>query len=275
MKNIFSLEDKVIVLTGSTGYLGKYFARALLDFGARVLLLGRNQEKLEAFLAELKKEYPRGEFATYCFDHYDHDEAKRQYEKIIAAEKKIDVFINNAFDFSKKTGFNDPSGRWENVTYEKAVTMFDSAFYWAFQAIQVFGPVMKKQGSGSIINIGTFHADHPPMKGIYEGTTIFNPIMYGPQKAALKLLTKRMAVELAPEVRVNMISPGPVPNIAGKSANAITKDDPVLSRLSKRIVLSRMGHPTDLTGALIYFSSDASSWTTGVNFVIDGGYDVA
>lgn len=272
---MFSLKNKTVILTGSTGYLGKYFARALADFGARVLLLGRNQEKLDSLLGELQKEYPESQCAVYCFDQYDHEEARRQYERMIAEEKKIDILINNAFDFSKNTGFNDPSGRWENVTYEKAVTMFDSAFYWAFQAIQIIGPVMKQQGSGSIINIGTFHADHPPMKGIYEGTTIFNPIIYGPQKAALKLLTKRMAVELAPEVRVNMISPGPVPNTAGKSANAITKDDPVLSRLSKRILFDRMGHPTDLTGAVIYFASDASSWTTGVNFVIDGGYDVA
>lgn len=272
---MFSLKDKTVILTGATGYLGKYFARALADFGAHVILIGRNQEKLDALLSELKQSHPEGQFAAYCFDQYDHDESKKQYEKIIETEKKIDVLINNAFDFSKHTGFNDPSGRWENVTYEKAAAMFDSAFYWAFQAMQIFGPLMKKQGNGSIINIGTFHADHPPMKGIYEGTTIFNPIIYGPQKAALKLLTKRMAVELAPEVRVNMISPGPIPNTEGKSANAITKDDPVLSRLSKRILFDRMGRPTDLTGALIYFASDASGWTTGVNFLIDGGYDVA
>lgn len=275
MSTLFSLKGKTAVLTGSTGYLGKYFARTLADFGARVLLLGRSQEKLDLFLTELKKEYSEGQFAVYCFDQYDHEEARRQYEKMIAQEKKIDVLINNAFDFSKNTGFNDPSGMWENVTYEKAVAMFDSAFYWTFQAMQIFGPAMKKQGNGSIVNIGTFHADHPPMKGIYEGTTIFNPIIYGPQKAALKLLTKRMAVELAPEVRVNMISPGPIPNIESKSANAITKNDPVLSRLSKRILFDRMGHPTDLTGVLIYFASDASRWTTGANFVIDGGYDIS
>lgn len=199
--------------------------------------------------------------------------ARDCYEQIISTSR-VDVLINNAFDFGKKTGFNTHDGRLENATYEQLLASFESGSYWAIQATQALGFAMKEQGSGSVINISSMYAISVPPPHLYEGTDRFNPPGYSMAKAGLLQFTKYAASFLSPEVRVNAISPGAIPNLEKKTDNSISIDDPVLQKLSRKILLQRMGHPRDLVGGLIYLASDASSYVTGQNIVIDGGFTI-
>lgn len=266
--DLFSLEGKTAVLTGAGGFFGRYFAEALLDSGANVILLERSPETM-GFLSERVRDRCKSFFA----DLYDHKAAQNCYRKILS-DNRVDILINNAFDFSQKTGFNTLAGKLENAIFEQLQACFESGVYWAIQATQIFGYAMKKQGNGSIVNICSMYAVVVPSPDLYEGTDKFNPPGYSMAKAGLLQFTKYTASFLSPEVRVNAISPGAIPNTESQGPNAITGSNPVLERLSRKILLKRMGHPQDLIGALIFLASDASSYITGQNIIIDGGLTV-
>lgn len=265
MSNIFSLEGKIAVLTGAAGFFGRYFTQALSNAGSLVIAIDRKGEDLE------KLEVPHK--VCYCVDLYDRGTVAKVYDALLK-KYRVDILVNNAFDFSLKTGFNDPSGKLENISYEQIKASFDSGIYWAVQATQALGLDMKKRGKGSIINIGSMYGIVGPSPDLYEGTDKFNPPGYSIAKAGLLQFTRYAASFLSPEVRVNAISPGAIPNLEGHGHNAITEDNPVLKRLHQKILLKRMGHPNDLVGALIFLASDASSYITGQNIVIDGGLTV-
>lgn len=275
-RNLFSLEGKTIVLTGAAGFFGRYFADALLVQGARkIYLMDRNVDGLQAMKDAFRQSYPQQEVETRPLDQNDHAAARKTYDDIIA-DGPVDVLINNSFDFSKRTGFNDQSGRLESATFEQLQAAFDSGIYWAIQATQAFGHAMKQRGSGSIINICSMYALVVPSPDLYEGTDTFNPPGYSMAKAGLLQFTRYAASFLSPEVRVNALSPGAIPNTDTESEkpNAIKGTSLVLERLQKKILLKRMGHPKDLIGGLGYLASDASGYVTGQNIVIDGGLTV-
>jgi len=265
---LFSLKGKTAVLTGAGGFFGRYFTRALLEQGAKVILIGLSPKTQKFFSQEFENRYQ-----SFFVDLYNREAAKECYEKILDANR-VDILVNNAFDFSAKTGFNTEAGKLENATFEQLQASFESGIYWAIQTMQVFGYAMKKQGGGSIINICSMYGIVAPSPDLYEGTDKFNPPGYSMAKAGLLQFTRYSASFLSPEVRVNAISPGAIPNTESQSHNAITKDNPVLERLSKKILLKRMGRPKDLVGALVFLASDASSYITGQNIIIDGGLTV-
>lgn len=266
--NLFSLNGKTVVLTGAGGFFGRYFTRALLENGARVILIEQSLAALKFFSQAHEDRYE-----SRFLDLYNRQAAKECYEKILSANR-VDILVNNAFDFSQKTGFNTPDGRLENATFEQLQASFEAGIWWAIQATQTFGLAMKKQGSGSVINICSMYGVVVPSPDLYEGTDKFNPPGYSMAKAGLLQFTKYAASFLSPEVRVNAISPGVIPNTESQGPNAITENNPVLERLLKKIILKRMGHPSDLTGALVFLASDASSYMTGQNIIIDGGLTV-
>ena len=268
----FSLEGKTAVLTGAAGFFGRHFTRAFLDSGARVVLIDRAGEFLTAFGEELQAAYGPNRASVVRVDLYDRAAAAAAF-RTIADSHPPDILVNNAFDFSSATGFNVPEGRFECATYDQFRACFDAGVYWAFHATQVIGGEMRRLGSGSIINIGTMYADAVPNPSLYGGTAQFNPWGYSASKGALLQLTRSSAAQLAPKVRVNMISPGAIPNL--ENTHTSNPPDPRVSdRLLGKILLRRMGHPHDLTGGLIFLASDASRYITGQNLKIDGGITV-
>lgn len=266
--NRFSLKGKTAVVTGAGGFFGRHFTRALLEHDAKVILIELAPATLKFFSQTYEDRYE-------CFfvNLYNRQAVRDCYRKIITANQ-VDILLNNAFDFSTKTGFNTEEGKLENATFEQLQASFESGIYWAIQATQEFGREMKNRGKGSIINICSMYALVVPSPDLYDGTDRFNPPGYSMAKAGLLQFTKYAASFLSPEVRVNAISPGAIPNLEGQSANSIAANDPVLKKLSDKILLKRMGHPEDLTGALIFLASNASSYMTGQNIVIDGGLTI-
>lgn len=275
-QDTFSLKGKTAVVTGAAGFFGGYFVRGLLDAGARVVAIDHSPEKLAQLRENTVAEYGERSLATVATDQYDQAGTEDVFKKILEEEGRVDVLVNNAFDFSKRTGFNTPAGKLEHATYKQIEKTFQAGVYWAIQATQLFGKVMKEQGKGSIVNICSMYGVVVPSPKLYEGTEKFNPPGYSMAKAGLLQFTRYAASFLGPEVRVNAISPGAFPNLESKSHNAVSANEEgdFLKRLSDRTLLGRTGHPRELVGGLIYLASDASSYVTGHNLVIDGGWTV-
>jgi gluconate 5-dehydrogenase len=270
---MFSLEGKTAVLTGASGFLGRTFALALLANGARVVALGRS-ERLVSEAKGWADAFGADKIAVKQIDMYDVAALDALCKGIAAEEKTVDVLINNAHELGAATGFNVPEGSLENSSFDQWQRNLQGGVYWAVQTTQTLGLKMKAQGQGSIINIATMYASVAPRPQLYEGTTSLNPPGYSASKAALVAFTRYTASFWGREgVRANCISPGPFSNtedVAGE--NSVAEDSPFVTRLKGYTVMNRIGRPIELCGALLFLASDASTYVTGQNLNVDGGW---
>jgi len=273
LPGLFSLSGKTAVVTGAAGYLGRVFTEALLEAGARVVLMGRGA-KLAADAARLRGKHGDQAVDAEVVDFLDQDAYRRALGAVADRHGAIDVLVNNAFEFSKETGFNDPSGRMESISRDQWMRALEAGVYWHALATQVLAERMAKHGSGSIINVSSMYAVVSPDPAMYEGTDAFNPPSYGAAKAALLALTRYTAAFYGRRgVRCNALLPGAFPNL-GRDAYNAPRNDEFLQRLSDSTVLGRYGEPADLKGAIVFLASDASRYVTGQCLSVDGGWTI-
>lgn len=273
IRTIFALEEKTVVLTGATGFLGRTFAHALLVNGAKVIALGRSDRLLREG-RKWAEQYGADKVVVHQIDMYDDDALRTLCAEIAERETTIDVLVNNAYELGPQTGFNTPSGSLENSSFEQWQRNLQSGVMFAVATTQTLGTRMKSQGFGSIVNIATMYSAVAPRPQLYEGTTSLNPPGYSASKAALTAFTRYTASFWGNDgVRANCISPGPFSNTEDlEGANSVAEDSPFVQRLKGYTLLNRIGRPAELCGALLFLASDASSYVTGQNFFVDGGW---
>lgn len=274
LDSLFSLEGKTAVLTGASGFLGRTFALALLANGARVVALGRS-DRLKTEAESWANQFGADKISVKQIDMYDVAALNDLCDAIAAEEPSVDILINNAHELGSATGFNIPEGSLENSTFDQWQRNLQGGVYWAVQTTQRLGVRMKQAGRGSIINIATMYASVAPRPQLYEGTTSLNPPGYSASKAALAAFTRYTASFWGPVgVRANCISPGPFSNTedVGTGQNAVGEDSPFVQKLKGYTVLNRIGRPRELVGALLFLASDASTYVTGQNLNVDGGW---
>lgn len=273
LHEIFDISNKCILLTGSCGFFGRYISKTFLEVGAKVILLSRS-ERLSEQVGDYRKKFGKEAATGFQVDFYKRKELEKVL-KVITKQSEIDVVVNNAYDLSKKTGFNTPRGHLENSTYNQWKSAFESGIYWAVLTTQAVAEQFKRKKKGSIINISSMYGVVAPNPKLYEGTRIFNPPTYGVNKAGLVALTRYTASFWGRYgVRCNVILPGPFSNVESEGPNSVRAEDPFLERLKDNTVLHRIGHPYDLRGILIYLACDASSFMTGQAIRIDGGWTI-
>lgn len=274
LNSLFSLEGKTAVLTGASGFLGRTFALALLANGARVVALGRS-DRLQQEAARWAEQFGSDKIAVEQIDMYDSAALNQLCDRIAAREASLDILVNNAHELGAATGFNVPEGSLENSTFDQWQRNLQGGVYWAVQTTQRLGLRMKQQGRGSIINIATMYASVAPRPQLYEGTPSLNPPGYSASKAALVAFTRYTASFWGTSgVRANCISPGPFSNTEDidSGQNAVQEDSPFVQKLKGYTVLNRIGRPRELCGALLFLASDASTYVTGQNLNVDGGW---
>lgn len=263
----FSLHGKTALITGGAGYFGCHFVQGLREAGAAVIVIEK-PGKENPFSGDSLVDW-------HLVDLYDREATASMYDAILKNGKAVDILVNNAFEFSPRTGFGPLSVEdvFGDSTYEQLFMSFESGIWWAFQATKTFGREMRKRGSGSIINIASplgVIAPSPLTYRDFEHAP--NPPGYGIAKSGLLGLTRYAASFLAP-VRVNAILPGCIPNLkedperSGKSY-----EDGFLDQLSKRMILGRYGDVEELVGPLLFLASDASSYVTALSLHVDGGW---
>ena len=271
---LFSLDGKTVLLTGASGFLGRTMVRALLDNGATVLAFG-GSERVEKQTAPLNEEYGPGRVQAYRVDLYDTPAVEKALAQVNHEHPVVDVLVNNAHELGPRTGFNVPEGYLQDATMDGWMRNLTAGVYWAALTTQIIGAGMKTRGKGSIVNISTMYAVVAPSPHLYAGTNFINPPGYSASKAALLAFTRYTASFWGPYgVRANAILPGPFSNTEQDSDNSVAPGDPFLERLKGRTVLGRVGHPRELVGALLYLASDASTFTTGLALVVDGGWTI-
>jgi NAD(P)-dependent dehydrogenase (short-subunit alcohol dehydrogenase family) len=259
--SLFDLNDKVVLLTGATGYLGQTLAWGIARAGAKVVIHGRSQDKVDQLRQQMQSEGLSVQGLT--FDLNNHNQVKIQIEKVMEKNKTLDVLINNAYQGSAKS--------LENSTVEDFDNSLSSAVSANHYLIQQLLPFLKnagKEDGASIINIASMYALVSPKPQIYGNSGMNNPPYYGAAKAALIQFTRYLACHLAPEnIRVNSISPGAFP------PDRVTDNHPQFHQaLNEQVPLNRVGRPDELIGPVAFMASNASSYVTGTNLVVDGGW---
>jgi NAD(P)-dependent dehydrogenase (short-subunit alcohol dehydrogenase family) len=260
---LFRLDGRVAFLTGATGHLGRPMAKALASAGAHVVLSGRNQNALDAFAEELKSAGLNA--STACFDLTDEAAVRRHIGLIGERHGRLDVLVNNA----------SPSkpGTIESATSADFDQLYRVNVVAAFELLQAATPLLKEAGSrtpggASVINIASMYGTVSPDPSIYGTSGANNPPYYGAAKAALIQFTRYAACHLgAQRIRVNSISPGPFPD-----AKYLERDAAFHGQLKAKNPMHRTGDPAELKGPLLFLASDASSYVTGVNLAVDGGW---
>lgn len=252
--SIFSLTDKVVAITGGYGYLGKAISEGLVEFGAKVYVLGRSEEKFEAAFDK------PGNLRFQPCDVADSASIREAYGEILNLEGQIDVLINNAF-YSKG---QHP----EKITDEEWAFGIDGSLNSVYRCIREIIPHFKTQNSGKIINVSSMYGMVSPDFKVYDESPQFlNPPHYGAAKAGVIQLTKYYACYLGPDnIQVNAVTPGPFPS------KNVQQNDGFVNQLKAKNPLGRIGKPEDLKGAFVLLSSNASDFITGHNLVVDGGW---
>ena len=266
---MFDLTGKVALVSGGTGFLGSHFARALAQSGARVVTADL-QGPEETGAADLWGTLLSSRvFHQYC-DITDPDVTATVVERVAAEHGTIDVLINCAAIDPKFEG--DDTGALEAQQFTSFrlsdwQRSLDVNMTGTFLLTQAVCRVFEERGSGNLINICSTYGLLGPDQRIYnEGaeTTFVKPITYSVTKSAVLGFTRYLAAYYrGRNVRVNALTPGGVER---------DHDEEFLRRYSARTILGRMARPHELTGALVFLASDASSYMTGANLVVDGGW---
>jgi len=251
---MFSLTNKIALITGGYGHLGKTLTTSLRDAGASVIVCGRDENKFNRTFKE------RANIEFISMDVSSLDSIQRACRRIVDKHEKIDILVNNAFYCKGQTPDTISEDEWQ--------LGIDGVLNSVFRCTKAVVPYMKKQRSGNIINISSMYGVCSPDFKIYkEHTEFFNPPNYGVSKAAIIQMTKYYAAYYANKgIRFNCISPGAFPS------GPAQKEKSFMRRLENKIPLGRIGKPEDLKGVVIFLASDASSYIVGQNIIVDGGW---
>jgi NAD(P)-dependent dehydrogenase (short-subunit alcohol dehydrogenase family) len=254
----FRLDGRTAFLTGAAGHLGRAAAVALAEAGAHVILNGRTASKLEALAEEMSGAGLSASVAA--FDILDRDAAS----DFLGGLQRLDVLVNNAVSGLPKR--DDVEGlEGFRITLESGLT---AAYANVMAALPALEAAARATGGAAVINVTSIYGHVSPTPSIYGDTGLNSPPQYGATKGGLLQLTRYLACYLAPKgVRVNSLTPGIFPwdEVAGTYPE-------FLERVSRQTPLGRPGQAAEIGGPMVFLASDASSYMTGADLKIDGGW---
>lgn len=260
----FSLENKVVVLTGATGILGSLYSKRLAEAGATVVIADLDDSKCQALADSINGER-LGNAVGMPVDLNCEKSVVDWAKKITSTLGRVDVLINNAA--TKSTNFFAPLSEFPLKDWNQVMGVNVTG---AFLTCRELGTFMANQGIGSIINISSIYGVVGPDQRIYEGSwyedmggAINTPLIYSASKGAIIAMTRYLATYWgAKGVRTNTLTPGGV----SSGQNGVFEH-----KYSSRIPMGRMAQAEEMVGALLYLASDASSYVNGQNIIVDGG----
>jgi len=268
MRPSFQLDSEIAVVTGALGRLGPVWVEALLQAGAAVAAVDLPGIETPPGFQSLMDQYGEKRLRLYPGDICNMQDLQRIRTRCAGELGAPTVVVNNA-------GIDQPPGwvsgyRLTEIPAQVVEDILKVNLVGAFQVMQTFGETMTAQGRGSIINIGSLYAQVSPDPHLYDhidcDPPFLKPPAYGASKAALVNLTKYFAAHWAPfGVRVNALSPG---GVAGG------QDEAFKNKFGAKVPMGRMAEPGELGGPLVFLASAASSYITGVNLMVDGGFTV-
>ena len=254
---MFNLKGKLVLITGGGGLLGEMYAEAILENGGGVVVADLNDKAAQRVVEKLKQKYADSKAWAIKMDVTDPESVRRAAELFPA----VNVLINNAAKDPKVGGDGKISGFFETMSLEEWKDGIESILTGTFVCCQIFCDKFAKEGGGVVINISSDLGVIAPDQRIYKAGK--KPITYSAAKFGVIGMTKYLATYFADKnIRVNSLSPG-----------AVYVDQPkdFVDRLSQLIPLGRMARKDEYKGAIVFMCSNASSYMTGENIVMDGG----
>jgi NAD(P)-dependent dehydrogenase (short-subunit alcohol dehydrogenase family) len=251
---LFSINGRVIVLTGGAGLYGRGLAAMLAEAGATLVIASRDAGKLQQVAAE---ETARGHcIHAELLDQGDEQSVLALRDRVLAKFGRVDGLVNNAVARPMKSP-DAPVSAWEESLRVNATGLF--------LMTRAFGAAMCSRKSGSIVNIGSIQGMIGPSLELYASTDMGTPPPdYFFHKGGMENLTRYYAGVFGPHnVRVNCLAPGGFFN---------HQPEPFLTRYNEHTMLGRMADDRDLGGAVVFLLSDAAKYITGANLPVDGGY---
>jgi 2-deoxy-D-gluconate 3-dehydrogenase len=254
MKDLFGLKDKVAVVTGGNGGIGKAIARGLAGMGANIVIAARNEAKTKEAVTEIHKEFGTQVIGVKV-DIRQEEQIRALAAKVRETFGRIDILVNNAGTNIRKLPQDYTAAEWDEV--------LDTNLRGAFLCSQACYPAMKAAGGGKVINIGS-------MTSIFGGAKV---APYGTSKGGIVQMTRSLAVAWAPDnIQVNALLPGFINTELTQKARKDLLD--LEERVISRTPVGRWGEPDELIGPAIFLASHAADFLTGVALPVDGGYSI-
>lgn len=251
----FDFSNKVVCITGSSGYLGSLLAEKFLASGAVVIGLDRSEPRSQSVLGtkffhflkvDLESTSSLNTACAYIFSKFS----------------SIDVLVNNAafVGTSELEGWGVEFEHQSVETWRRALEVNLTSVFSLCQSIY---PLLKEADAASIINIGSIYAHLGPDWSLYDNTDMANPAAYAASKGGIVQLTRWLATTIKPDIRVNCVSPG-----------GIFRNQPeqFVRQFERRTPLGRMASEDDIVGPVLFLASNLSSYMTGQNLIVDGGW---
>ena len=250
IEKLYDFTGKVILITGAAGAIGSEAARQFAIAGANVALTDINEEKVKAVAAKIQAETGK-ECIGIKADATNEDDLQKLVEAVVAKFGKISGLVNNV-------GWGKATPLWGSDT-EKMVASYKLNCVSAYNMTRFCMPYLRKEPNASVVFSGSMVGDTPSPEFIEYSTA----------KAGLINMAHSMAVASGPEVRFNVVVIGSVDN--GDATLEAGYDPAMLKKISDAIVMKRRGTPTDIAHSFVFLMSEAASWITGINLMVDGG----
>lgn len=267
LSEVFGLEGEIAVVTGALGKLGPIWIETLLNAGSSVFGIDRPDQSVSREFKQLVENFGEKRLRFGYADVRDRAALETASKECLGSLGIPSILVNNA-GIDRPPGNSAKMYRLEDIPFEESRETLEVNTLGLFLVTQVFGSHMVKAGRGSVINIGSLYASVSPDTRFYNhiqsDPPFLKPPAYGASKAAVVNLTKYLATLWAPYgVRVNALSPG---GVLGD------QDEEFKRKFCDRVPLGRMAVASDLRGPLLFLASQASSYVTGIELVVDGGF---
>jgi len=255
------LTNKIVIITGGAGLLGKEFVKAIVNENGTAIIADIDDKHGENVKSDISIELNTNKIDFIKLDITSKESVTEMIEQIVEKYGKIDALINNAYPRNKNYG-----RKFEEVTYDdfcENLNLHLGGYFLVSQQIAIF---FKQQGYGNIVNMSSIYGVIPPRFEIYENTPMTMPVEYAAIKSAVIHLTKYMAKYLkGSNIRVNCISPG---GIFDNQPQAF------LEKYNRAALTKGMLDGSDIQGTLIYLLSDMSKYVNGQNIIVDDGWSL-
>lgn len=263
ISELMSLKGRVAVVTGGAGHIGLAMAEALAELDASIVIVDISSESCSSVCEKIIKDHNVGTLPL-AVDLAQEEQIRLIPQKVTDKFNRLDILVNCAafVGTSNLPGWVVPFEEQRSDTWKQALDVNLTA---PFILTQACAPLLKESGHGSVINISSIYGIQGPEMRLYEGTNMGNPAAYAASKGGLLQLTRWLATILAPDVRVNAVTPG---GVSGDQPESFQE------KYIERTPLKRMALEEDFKGVIAYLASDLSSYVTGQNIIVDGGWTV-
>lgn len=263
VKELMNLQGRVALITGGAGHIGQAFADALAEMGCTLCLVDREETYLTDVAAKIGSSWGVPIW-TVVADLEDEQARVRLVEWVSIQTGRLDILVNNAafVGSTQLEGWVVPFEQQTVATWRRAMEVNLTV---VFHLSQLFAPMLRTYRNGAIVNVSSIYGVVGPDLSLYSGTAMGNPAAYAASKGGLIQLTRWLSTVLAPDIRVNCISPGGVFR---------QQPDIFVDRYLARTPLGHMAVEEDFKGAIAYLASNLSAYVTGQNLIVDGGWTV-